>query len=130
MEGVASNLAAMLDDRYHRNPAAEARTREEAPLEDAVAMLARERLTGLKPPSGAERLTDLWRPFIEEKAGADLDRLSAAILDQRAYARLCRNGDLARHGSESEADADETAEDERTSRPRRPTRRKARARER
>src|SRR5208283_2360586 len=66
----------------------EARSREEAPLEEAVAMLARERLTGLKPPAGAERLTDLWRGFIEEKAGADLDKLGGAINNQRAYARL------------------------------------------
>src|SRR6516225_1336146 len=111
MQGVASNIAAMLDDRYHRSPFAEARTREEAPLEDAVAMLARERLTGLKPPAGAARLTELWRPFIEEKAGADLDRLNGAILDQRAYARLVRKL-LASLGmaSEAEADADE-AED-------------------
>ena len=50
MEGVAANLTAMLDERYHKSPFAEARSREEAPLEDAVAMLARERLTGLKPP--------------------------------------------------------------------------------
>ena len=41
-------------------------------------MLARERLTGLKPPAGAERLTELWRSFVEEKAGADLDRLGDA----------------------------------------------------
>ena len=87
MEGVASNLTAMLDDRDHRSPFAEARSRDEAPLEDAVAMLARERLTGLKPPAGAERLTELWRPFVEEKAGGDLDRLSDAILDQRAFTR-------------------------------------------
>ncbi len=52
MEGVASNITAMLDDRYHRSPFAEARTRDEAPLEDAVAMLVRERLTGLAPPRG------------------------------------------------------------------------------
>src|ERR1700761_7264569 len=38
MQGVASNITAMLDDRYHRSPFAEARTREEAPLEDAVAL--------------------------------------------------------------------------------------------
>ena len=88
MEGVAANLAAMLDDRYHKSPFAEARSREEAPLEEAVAMLARERLTGLKPPAGAERLTDLWRGFVEEKAGAELDKLGPAIHDQRAYARL------------------------------------------
>ena len=71
MQGVASNLTAMLDDRYHRSPFAEARTREEAPLEDAVAMLARERLTGLAPPRGAARFVELWRPLIEEKAGAE-----------------------------------------------------------
>src|ERR1700727_1554044 len=56
MQGVASNLTAMLDDRYHRSPHAEARDRDEAPLEDAVAMLARERMTGLEPPRGAARL--------------------------------------------------------------------------
>ena len=88
MEGVASNLTAMLDDRYHRSPFAEARTRDEAPLEDAVAMLARERLTGLNPPPGAKRLTELWRGFIEEKAGGELDKLNGALLNQRAYARL------------------------------------------
>ena len=63
MQGVASNITAMLDDRYHRSPFAEARTREEAPLEDAVAMLARERMTGLEPPRGAARLVELWRPL-------------------------------------------------------------------
>ena len=41
MEGVASNLTAMLDDRYHRGPYAEITDRADAPLEDAVAMLLR-----------------------------------------------------------------------------------------
>jgi cobaltochelatase CobT len=109
MQGVASNITAMLDDRYHRSPFAEARTREEAPLEDAVAMLARQRMTGLEPPRGAARLVELWGPFIEEKAGADLDRLSDALLDQRAYARLVRKV-LSSLGlsRESEADAEES----------------------
>src|SRR5271157_5655957 len=111
MEGVASNLTAMLDDRYLRSAFAEARTREEAPLEDAVAMLARERLTGMKPPAGAERLVELWRPYVEAKAGAELDKLDGAMLDQRAFARsvhrLLASLDMA---SESEADSDETEE--------------------
>ena len=121
MEGVASNLTAMLDDRYHRSPFAEARSRDEAPLEDAVAMLARERLTGMKPPAGAERLTDLWRPYIEDKAGADLDRFSDAILDQRAYARLVQKL-LTSLGmaSESEADADDSQENEENKPPEEP----------
>ena len=99
MEGVASNLTAMLDDRYHKSPFAEARDRDEAPLEDAVAMLVRERLTGLKPPSGAHRIVDLWRPYVEGKAGAELDKLDG---DDARPARLCKIGAssarLARHG--------------------------------
>ncbi len=113
MQGVASNITAMLDDRYHRSPFAEARTREEAPLEDAVAMLARERMTGLEPPRGAARLVELWRPFIEEKAGAELDRLGEALLDQRAYAKLVRKV-LSSLGLANEADADAEESDEDT----------------
>ena len=113
MQGVASNITAMLDDRYHRSPFAEARTREEAPLEEAVAMLARERMTGLEPPRGAARLVELWRPFIEEKAGADLDQLGDALLDQRAYARLVRKV-LSSLGLANEADADGEESDEET----------------
>src|SRR3984957_19724167 len=113
MQGVASNITAMLDDRYHRSPFAEARTREEAPLEDAVAMVARERMTGLEPPRGAARLVELWRPFIEEKAGADLDKLGDALLDQRAYARLVRKV-LSSLGLASESDADNEESDDET----------------
>jgi cobaltochelatase CobT len=121
MQGVASNLSAMLDDRYHRSPFAEARSRDEAPLEDAVAMLARERLTGLKPPAGAERLTELWRSFVEDKAGRDLDKLSGAILDQRAYAKLVQRL-LTSLGmaSDAEADADEQQDDEENKPPEEP----------
>ena len=111
MEGVASNLTAMLDDRYHRSPFAEARTREEAPLEDAVAMIARERMTGLKPPAGAERLTEIWRSHIEGKAGAELDKLAGAILDQRAYAKFAQKL-LTSLGLTNELDADSDDDDQ------------------
>ncbi|MGA2795122.1 MAG: cobaltochelatase subunit CobT [Roseiarcus sp.] len=108
MEGVASNLTAMLDDRFHRGPYAEVTERADAPLDDAVAMMVRERLTGLQPPAAARRIVDLWRPYVEEKAGGQLDRLDASILDQRAFARsvhkLLASLDMA---ADSLADADE-----------------------
>jgi cobaltochelatase CobT len=76
-------------------------------------MLARERMTGLEPPVGAARLVELWRPFIEEKAGAELDRLGEALLDQRAYARLVRKV-LSSLGLANDADADAEESDEET----------------
>ncbi|POR51741.1 cobaltochelatase subunit CobT [Bosea psychrotolerans] len=92
MSGMAGNITAMLEDRYHRGGRYEEITdRADAPLEDALALMVRERLTGLKPPKAAEKLVDLWREQIEAKAGADLDRLAKSVEDQRAFARTVRD---------------------------------------
>ncbi len=87
MEGVGTNIAAMLDDRYHRGKFAEVTDRADAPLEDAVALMVRERLTGREPPAAAKAIVDLWRPWVEERAGGDLDRLPASLENQRVFGR-------------------------------------------
>src|ERR1700744_6663162 len=46
MLGVKNNLAAMIDDRFHRGKFDEVTDRADAPIEEAVAMMVRERLTG------------------------------------------------------------------------------------
>ena len=92
MAGMAGNITAMLEDRYHRGGRYEEITdRADAPLEDALALMVRERLTGLQPPKAAQKIVDLWRETIEAKAGADLDRLSGSVEDQRAFARTVRD---------------------------------------
>jgi cobaltochelatase CobT len=91
MAGMAGNLSAMLEDRYHRGGKYEEITdRADAPLEDALALLVRERLTGLKPPAAAAKIVDLWRDDIEARAGRDLDRLLKNIEQQRDFARSVR----------------------------------------
>jgi cobaltochelatase CobT len=85
MGGVAKNLAAMLDDRFHRGKYAEITDRADAPLEDALAMIVRERLTGETPPPPARKLVELWRPLIEDRAGRNLDRLERVLTDQRRF---------------------------------------------
>ncbi|MEJ0058635.1 MAG: hypothetical protein WDM79_03145 [Terricaulis sp.] len=50
-----------------------------APLADALALIVRERLTGLKPPASAAAAVAIWRPEIEANAGAALDRLTGAL---------------------------------------------------
>ncbi|WOJ89763.1 cobaltochelatase subunit CobT [Methylocapsa polymorpha] len=117
MQGVAANLDAMLDDRFQRARYADIAVRADAPLEDALAMIVRERLTGLKPPKNAQRIVDLWRPWIEERAGADLDKLGATIEDQRGFAlsvhRLLTALEMIDEGSlESAPEEEESSTDE------------------
>jgi cobaltochelatase CobT len=117
MEGVASNLSAMLDDRYHRSNLGDVTDRSDAPIEDAVAMMVRERLTGSAPPKDARKVVDLWRSWIEERAGADLDQLSRSVENQRDFGRLVHkllaSLDMA---DESSSDSDES-EDQGDDRP-------------
>lgn len=113
MSGMAGNITAMLEDRYHRGGRYEEITdRADAPLEDALALMVRERLTGLKPPKAAEKLVDLWREQIETKAGADLDRLSKAVEDQRAFARTVRDMLASLDMAEQSSQGEDSEEDE------------------
>src|SRR6195952_4292332 len=85
MAGVAKNLTAMLDDHFHRGKFEEITDRADAPLSEALAMLVRERLTGLAPPTAARKMVDLWRPVLEDKIGPRLDRLSRVTEDQTKF---------------------------------------------
>src|SRR6185369_11605693 len=60
------------------------------PYADIISLMVRERLTGDKPPASAQPLVNLFRDEVEAKAGPDLDRLSEAVQDQKAYARIAR----------------------------------------
>ena len=85
MDGVAANLTAMLEDRFHKN-FADVAERADAPLEDALAMMVRERLTGMQPPPAARKLVDLWREYVESRSNRELNRLADEIDDQRGFA--------------------------------------------
>src|ERR1700723_2936664 len=88
--GVRDNLAAVWEQAIQRkgldplvDPAA-------APMADILALIARERLTGVAPPPAARALIDAFRDQIEAKAGPDLDRLTSSLEDQRAFGRIAR----------------------------------------
>ena len=91
MDGVRANLDAMLQDRYHRSNLDEITEQAEAPMEDAVALMVRERLTGATPPKSAGKVVELWRDTIEAKAGHELDRLELIADDQRNFAETVRD---------------------------------------
>jgi cobaltochelatase CobT len=91
MEGVADNIGAMLEDKYAKASYNEIKDRADAPLEEALSMLVREKLTGRAPPKSGQRVVDLWRGWIEEKAGPRLENLSGAVDDQQTFARMIRD---------------------------------------
>ncbi|MCQ4634874.1 MULTISPECIES: cobaltochelatase subunit CobT [Shinella] len=118
MHGMAQNLTTMLTEKYAKANFSAITRQADAPLEEAVALIVREKLTGQAPPASAGKVLDLWRDFIEDKAARDMDGLSATINDQQAFSRVVRNmlasmNVAEQYGDdETEPDDSETPEDE------------------
>ena len=91
MPGMAKNLTAKVEEQYSHARFTAIKERADAPLEDALALLVREKLTGLQPPDNAKRLVDLWRPFVEERSGEAFKRLETLVNDQAAFGRTMRD---------------------------------------
>jgi len=114
MAGMADNLDAKTTSLYAHGRFAEARVREEAPLPDALALIVRQRLTGRAPPANAKNMVELWRPWVEERAGKLLDEMDGSGEDQETFGRLLRDllhaldlTDELLDGDEKEGDNDE-----------------------
>ena len=90
MDGMAQNLAAKIHDQYAHGRFANVTTREEAPLEDALALIVRERLTGHKAPANAQAIVDVWKSHIEARAGNVLNRMHDLADNQAAFGRVVK----------------------------------------
>ncbi|MBD8688499.1 MULTISPECIES: cobaltochelatase subunit CobT [unclassified Rhizobium] len=114
MAGMASNISAMNAEKYAKANFVNIKTQEEAPLAEAIAMMVREKLTGEKPPQSAGQVLDLWRPFIEDKASADLQDLSKVVEDQKAFSKLIRKMLTSMQMAEDFGDDDDQPESQET----------------
>ncbi|AGT09518.1 cobaltochelatase subunit CobT [Paracoccus aminophilus] len=120
MPGALSNIDAKIGFDAERKGYAQIKSATEAPLAAAAGYIVREMATGRKLPTAAQHVADLWRPFVEEQAGGDLEDISAALADQTAFARLARKviadlgyGDqLGEDPDEPEDDSEDSAEQE------------------
>ena len=91
MPGMAENITAKIEDQYAHGRFTEVQDTAEAPLEDALSLIVRERLTGLAPPENAQAVVDVWRSWVEERAGDSLDRLDEIAEDQEQFGRMVRD---------------------------------------
>ncbi|TIU45756.1 MAG: cobaltochelatase subunit CobT [Mesorhizobium sp.] len=112
MQGVADNIGSMLEDKYAKANLVDVKDKADAPIEEALALMVREKLTGRPVPKSGERLVELWRPWVEEKAKADLDGLSEKLEDQQAFARVVREMLASMEMAEELGDDQETEDSE------------------
>lgn len=111
MHGVGGNLNAAFEMRMRSDPIARAQNRDEVPISTALALLAREKLTGKAPPENTVKGLDMLREWIEGEAGADLDGLNMTLDDQASFAKLSTQ--LLKHldlikGDDDRSDADDS----------------------
>src|SRR4051812_13032123 len=90
MAGVKGNLNAALEAELEVKGLGRFMERVSAPMHEALALMARQKLTGQKPPKLVDNLINLFRGDLEGKAGEHLDQLAAAMEDQVAYGKIAR----------------------------------------
>lgn len=90
MRGTADNLDAALVHRCKQKGWQRVEDRQAAPMEEALALMIRERLTGRPAPLEAAGLMELWREGLENRAGLSLDALAGNADNQQAFADALR----------------------------------------
>ncbi|MFA7603534.1 MAG: cobaltochelatase subunit CobT [Novosphingobium sp.] len=86
--GIRENLDAATTIRIASDPITRAASADDVPVQAALALLLRERLTGQPIPPAASAGVEMVRDWIEERAGDDFARLAESIDDQKAFQAL------------------------------------------
>ncbi|WP_191085302.1 cobaltochelatase subunit CobT [Roseococcus microcysteis] len=115
MAGVAANLRARLSEECEAEGYDRMTRKDQLPLHSALALMARERISGEAVPPAAQRVLDMWRDSLDDKASAAMDELCSATDDQEGFARAARKllaaMDLAEAELESEANEDQEGDE-------------------
>lgn len=106
MLGVNANLRAKLAEECESEGYDRMTRKDQMPIDKALALLARERLSGDAVPEAAQRVLGLWRDTLGDNAEQALAEMSAAQDDQNAFARATRKLLAALDLAEAEVDAE------------------------
>ncbi len=86
--GMKSNLNERHNVAFQMAGYDKAREGNDMALPDVVAMIAREAITGEKPPEAIRTLVALMRPWVDEAATAHIGKLARAVGNQQLFARI------------------------------------------
>ena len=112
MQGVAANLAARLDETCRAEGYDRMTRRDQLPPSSALALLARERMSGQESPEAARAILDMWRETLGDQADAALAQLAASQGDQAEYAHAARRLLAALSLAEAEVEAQQEPDQE------------------
>jgi len=106
MTGVAANLRARLSEECEAEGYDRMTRKEQLPLPAALALLARERMSGEASPAAARRILESWRDTLGPEANRAMADLATAQDDQAAYTTAARRLLAALQLAEAEAEAE------------------------
>jgi cobaltochelatase CobT len=93
--GMRENLDAALEQRTLGDPIARADRVEDVPVQTALSLILREKLTGQPVPESARAGTEFLREWIEDRAATDFEALALSLDNQKAFQGLAL--DLLKH---------------------------------
>ena len=113
MNGVSANLRAKLAEECESEGYDRMTRKDQMPIDKALALLARERMSGEAGPEAAQRVLNLWRETLGDSADQALTEMMSAQDDQTSFARASRRLLAALDLAEAEVDAepDDNSED-------------------
>ncbi len=115
-EGMRDNLDAALMMRVGSDPITRAQNESEVPVQGALSLILREKLTGQPVPEAAATGVNMVREWIEDKIGASVDDLASSLDDQKAFQELAldllRDLDLTRPQDAPDEADNEDGDDE------------------
>ena len=114
MDGVAANLRARLTETVEADCLDRMTRRDQLSAASALALLARERMSGQASPSAAANILDLWRDTLGDQAETAFAELAAAQHDQNAFARAARKLLATLDLAEAESEAEEQDSEDQT----------------
>ncbi|KKJ75734.1 cobalt chelatase [Kiloniella litopenaei] len=91
MEGVAQNLEALHEDTLDQMGYGNAVTSDDVPLNEAMAVLAREALTGRRLEKTSAKIAEIWRPNLSQEIFETLEGLGEHVTDQAEFARALQD---------------------------------------
>jgi cobaltochelatase CobT len=86
--GIKANLEKNMESKYKNNHISKLLNKNEIAIEDAVKLIIQEKLTNKKLSKNLLKITDIWRPELENTIEQSIDKLKSNLLNQKDFSSV------------------------------------------